>query len=202
MKTRFPLLALFGCLLAVGGAVIFAQDNSSSRPPASKGGTVAVIDINRIFKEHKRFRARKEELSKDVKAYEDKVNRQTADIVKQREGLKQYKSGSPEYKRIEESMTHQLADMQVQKGRKRNEIIQREAEIFYETYMEITAEVARIADRHGISLVLRYNSEKMDLQNPASVKAGIVNTIVYQSRRDITDMVLLAVNPPLNARRP
>ena len=90
---------------------------------------------------------------------------------------------------------------------KKKTILERETQIYYNVFQEINYEVRNFADRHGISLVLRYNSEPVDTSNPQSVRAEINKSVVYQRNIDITDSVLnelnrRAVAPPNVSARP
>ena len=72
----------------------------------------------------------------------------------------------------------------------KKDLLQREALQYYTSYNEILAAIDRIAQRHGIALVLRFDSRAMDPEDPQSVMQGMNRAVVLQRNLDITNMVI------------
>ena len=63
--------------------------------------------------------------------------------------------------------------MQVKMAQKRQEFLEKEARIYYEAYSKVYDEVAKLAARNDIRLVLRFNSEEMKQDDRNSVLQGV-----------------------------
>ncbi len=172
--------------------------------PASlfaQGVNVALIDISYVFKNHTVFTQRTEEIKQEVKDYEAQMNEQRKVLTDKRAGLQNFKVGSPDYEKLEADIANQIAQLEVAANQKRRDILEREAKIYFETYQEVQSSIAAFCTKHGIGLVLRYDSEPIDAADRASVLRGVNRAVVYQDRIDITREILAAVNTPRQARR-
>ena len=97
---------------------------------------------------------------------------------------------SPDYCQLESDLARQAADLQVQARQVKKDLLQREALQYYASYNEILKTIERIAQQHGIGLVLRFDSRNMDPQDPQSVMQGMNPAVVLQRNLDITNMVI------------
>src|SRR5262245_9721269 len=157
-------LAILNLMLLWKGAAFGAGAPAAQQ---SQGSVIALVDIGYIFDNHARFKQQMSALTKDVETIQRDIAEDEKDIIKQREKLQTFNPGSPEYKKLEEEIARRLSDLQVTKQLKKKESREREAKIFYDTYMEISREVARLADQYGLDLVLRFESQEIDPRNPA-----------------------------------
>ena len=177
---------------------ILASFTLSAQAQQGGAGAVAVIDISKIFKEHKRFRAALEDMKKDVQAAEASLRKDGDDIKKMVEQLKSgpYAAGSPQYKQQEETIATKQAQLQLKMNLQTKDFMEQEAKIYYNIYKEIEQEVQDFAQRHRISLVLRYNNIDMSPDNRQQVLAGVNRAVVYQNNIDITGDILRRLNGP------
>jgi hypothetical protein len=81
-------------------------------------------------------------------------------------------------------------------------VLDREARLYYETYIDVQSAVSSFAGQRRIGLVLRFDSEEIDMADRASVLRGVNRAIVFQDRIDITSDIVRMVNTPKTARRP
>jgi len=170
---------------------------------AQSGPVVAVVDVAKIFKEHPVFEARMEAVKKQVKDYEGIIAQRQKSLQDQKAKQSEYKTASPEYKRLDQTMAATIADIQVQNNLKAKEIRSMETQVYYETYQEVVAEVTKIAGAYGISLVINYDSTMADPDNRASVQRGVSNAVVFQRNLDLTTMVInniKAAHPDIASR--
>ncbi len=188
MRTITTTLAI---LIGLGSISVLAQV-PQQRP--TNGTNVAVIDINFIFKNHQRFKASMDDIKKDIDAFEEHLRDQRNQITQQTEQLKGMPAGSNEYKMLEETIANVHTQLQLETGRKRKEILEREARVYYNAYKEVERQVEVFADRHGIDLVLRFSGEEMDPAKRDSVLAGVNRAIVFQRRLNITGDILTLLN--------
>ncbi len=165
-------------------------------PAVKPTSRIAVIDISYVFKNHARFKQTMEDMKKDVEAFEAELKQNGAQLQKYQEQLREHHAGSPEYKRIAEQIAGFQGQVQAKTQLKRNEFLQKEARIYYNVYKEILDEVAFFAQRHGIELVVRFNSEPIDPENRKSVLEGVNRAVVFQRHLNITFDILERLNGP------
>ena len=157
MKTyRRATVSMAAVLIASCATNIWAQPTSRG---SSSGMYVALLDLGYIFKNHPRFKQKMDIMKKDVQTFEQQIKQKQQQLQADGRRLSSYKPGTPEYKQIEETTTKQLADVKVRMQLKRKEIMEREAQIYMETYKEVVNAVASFARRKNIDLVLRYDSD-------------------------------------------
>ena len=65
---------------------------------------------------------------------------------------------------------------------------------FLATYNQVVQSVQAIAKQYQISLVLRYDSQPIDPNNPNDILKGINRAVIHQQNLDITKTVLDMVN--------
>ena len=167
---------------------------SLTGPVLAQGTKVALVDISLIFQENKRFAATMEDMKKDIQKFEEYVKQRRQQLQAKSEGLKQFEVGTPDYRSREATLAKESADLQVDIGLKKKEIMDREARVYYEAYKEVVNHVRAIASRHNIGIVMRYNSSQIDQNDRGSVLAGVNRSIVYQNQLDVTQLVLQSIN--------
>ena len=205
VRTSLRLATILAGLLSVllGAHVAMAQGTARapapSAPPAAQP-TVVVIDIGYIFRNHVRFKQMMEDMKGDLENAEREFEGKRTEIGEMVTGLKRFNVGTPEYNSWEEKITEAQVRLQADMAKRKKEIVQKEAQSYFTVYREIEEVVQYFCDRHGINLVLRYNSEDIDPTNPQSVMQGVNRTVVYQSRVNITQDILGQLNPPPQAQ--
>ncbi|QDU96672.1 OmpH family outer membrane protein [Lignipirellula cremea] len=175
---------------AIHAALFFGVMICAVPASAQNAGVVAVIDVGKVFKNHPVFKARMDAVKQTVTDYEGVINQRREALNAQKKKQDEYNSDSPEYKRIEQALAHDIADIQVQNNMKRKEILVQETRIYYETYKEINDEIGKIASQFNIALVLNYDSTLPDPDDRASVQRGVSNPVVFQRNLDLTALVI------------
>jgi Skp family chaperone for outer membrane proteins len=79
-------------------------------------------------------------------------------------------------------------------GKLRKEFLEREAKVYYQTYLEVVDAVKYYAKRQNIGLVLRFNGEPVDPNRRDDVLREINKPVVVQDQIDITPDVLALLN--------
>src|SRR5262249_46144425 len=120
----------------------------------------------------------------------------------EKEKLPTFNPSSPEYKAKEEALARTQSELQIKMGLKRKEFLEKEAQVYYETYREIEREVADFAYKQGIHLVLRFNRDEMKPDDRNSVLAGVNRAVIFQQNRDITELILQKLNVAAPAAPP
>lgn len=161
---------------------------------AQHGTKVALIDISHIFQHNTKFKNTMDGMKAEIEKFEEYVKGRQQQLRTKGEGLKRFNVGSREYKDEEAALAKESADLQVEIGLKKKDIMEREARVYYEAYAEIEYHVRQIGQMRNIGLVLRYNSNKIDQNDRNSVLQGVNRSIVYQNQLDITQLVLNSIN--------
>jgi Skp family chaperone for outer membrane proteins len=182
-------------LCSVMMAAVILTCALAASPASGQGGTaVAVIDVPYIFKNHVRFQQQIEDIKKDIDAYKDVVTQQQTQLRTESEKLNQFKSGTREYKDVEESIARLRVEFQLDSAKRQKDFMEREAKVYFNVYREVEAAVADFAARNRIGLVLRYSAEDMDPSKRESIMQGINRFVIYQNRLNITDLILDTLN--------
>lgn len=174
--------------------VAHAPSADSTRATASP--SVVVLDVALVFKNHARFKQRMAEIRQEIDRYDKEISAEQQAIAARGSRIKEFKSGSPDYKKIQDGAARELAELRIRAMSRKNEILDREGKIYYETYQEIVGAVAQLTKRHNISLVVRYNSDETDPLDRGSIFKAINRDVVFQRQLDISKLVIEQVNSP------
>ena len=158
----------------------------------AQGINVALVDVGYIFQNHPGFKRQMEAMKAEVAKYEEGLKRQQQQIQAAGKQLDAYKPGSPDFKRVEEQTTKQLADLKVATQLKRKDVMEKEAQLYLATYKQVYAAVAAYAKQHRIYLVLRYDraASPGTTADPRETLKIINRPVVYNDALDISDAIL------------
>ena len=155
---------------------------------------IAVVDISYIFKKHERFKATMDQMKKEMETIEAELKGDREKIAAQEEQRKQFTPNSVESKKMEDDIAQQMAQFNLKMGKLRIEFLEREAKVYYQTYLEVVFQVSNYAKRQNIGLVLRFNGEPVDPSRRDDVLREINKPVVMQDQIDITGDVLALLN--------
>jgi Skp family chaperone for outer membrane proteins len=165
-----------------------------------------VVDISYIFKKHDRFRTTMESMKKEMESTEAELKADRDKIAQLEERRNTYNAGAAEYKQLDEELARQMAEFNLKMTRLRKSFLEREAEIYYRTYLEVNDAVKYYATQHNIGIVIRFNGEPVDPNNREGVLREINKPVVFQNQIDITPDILVLLNrdatSPSTARPP
>lgn len=177
-------------ILLLPAAFAYAQTKPATTRTAGDGTRVAVIDIGKVFKTHPRFNQAMEAMKRDVQQSQAELQNKAKEIDAQREKLKMYKPDSVEAKQTEATILELQAAGQLEATKKKKDLLDREAKLYFEVYEEIKQEVNAFMQQYGIALVLRFNSDSIDVKNRPAVLEYVNRPIVDQRRIDITAQIV------------
>ena len=179
--------------IAIGLASVLAPGLASGTAEAQDTAPhrVAVVDVAYIFKNHPGIKAQVAKIEADLKAFDAELKQKREEIKTMAAKLKGLNPGSPEYTELEEKLAGMDSKLRLEMARKRKELADAEAKIYFENYQLIAAGVKFLATHYKINLVLRYNSEDMDQSEGQSVIRGVMKNIVYHDESlDMTPGVM------------
>ena len=167
------------------------QGAARSGSPQGAHHGIAVVDITYILDHHPRLKADMEAYKRDFENTGAGFKKEQEALVKKAEGLKALKPGSPDFKKLEEELAQKESDLKVKAALGQKEFAERESKMYLRAYQEVAAVIRQYAERHNISLVLRFSGAPADPNNRDAVRAELLKTIQYSHRDiDITDPIL------------
>ena len=182
--------------VVVQGALAQNQPPAAAARPAA-GPTIALLDIAYIFKNHSRFNGMIEEIQADLKRFQAETTAERNAISQLNERLQQYHRGTPEYKSLEEEITKRQAGLAARVELQKKEFVRREMKVWCNAYKEICDATDYYVQQHGIDMVVRFNGEPADPEQPDSVGAFLSRQVIsYRSNLDITGAILQMLNRP------
>ena len=111
-----------------------------------------------------------------------------------KEGLKDFKAGTPDFQKAEEKLANEGTQYQLDVRRRQQEVFQKEAGIYYDSYAELEKTVALFAQRNKIGIVLKFNRDPIKRDDRNSVMQGLARPVVYHYGLDISTYILSELN--------
>src|SRR5262245_8153537 len=182
------LAGLLGFSWAQGRAGLSADDQKLLTQD------VAVVDMVKVFENHKGFQKRSDALKQSTEKAREKLTANGEAGQRLKQELERQKPGSTEFARIQKELNEKAAEFQ-RVQREQQELLQKEqTEAINITYKDIVDEIQRIAEKRGLRLVLRSQGEIPDATNPQKLAESVNRQVLYQNGLDITDEVMQAFN--------
>jgi len=187
MKLSYLTLAM---TLVAGfqGSVMAQQETKPSRS--------AVIDMEYVFKNYKKFDDELNNLRSEVAAAEQQMQAQLQQLQALNEQFKSLKTDSPDYKKKEQELAAKAADLEAARQVLKRDFARKEAALYREIYLEVTDAVQRYAKYYKYNLVMRHSrSELADIGNPQMAMRSMNRQVIYIAPEDdISDAVLEYLN--------
>ena len=197
MRTSIVTTLSMVCTL-FGGALSTANAQNANNGLAR----IAIIDVAYIFKNATPIKEEVARVEQSLKELQQQQQAKQQEMIKESQLLRTFKPGTADYVKQEEKLAKLETDIKLELVRRRKALAEAEANLYYTNYQKIKKIVTQVAEFNKIDLVLRYDSEAMDLEKPNSVLRGVMKTVVYRSPKlDLTKMVLQAVNKVQVAQR-
>jgi Skp family chaperone for outer membrane proteins len=193
-QVSFPSLCA-----AVAALLLMAAGASAQQAPNPAGANapkfgIAVVDIPYIFKNYSRFRATSDAMKKEMETIDANVKAERQSIAQAEQQRNTYKVGTPEYKTADEELARMMAEFQLKTSKLQKDFMERQAKLYYQTYLEVVNAVNTYATSQNIGLVLRFNGEEVDVNKKEDIMRDINKQVVVQNRVDITPDVLMMLN--------
>jgi Skp family chaperone for outer membrane proteins len=199
VRHALALLAAVTVVVALtsGGLRSHADDSTANAAAAetpNAGIQVALIDVGQIFRNHKGFKKKMEEMKKELVEVDGRLKLENAQIQVFQERLKTLDAQSQEHLELEDKITTQKSSQQVRIAREKRRFMRQESAIYAEIYKEVQKAVEEYAREHGIRLVIRYNSQPINESDSNSVMKGVNRNVVFQDGLDITAEIVQRLN--------
>jgi Skp family chaperone for outer membrane proteins len=198
------LCAAAAALLLTAAAASAQQAANPAGANASKFG-IAVVDIPYIFKNYAQFRSTSEAMKKEMETIDANVKTERANIAQAEQQRNAFNVGSAEYKKADEELARMMAEFQLKTSKLQKDFMERQAKLYYQTYLQVVEAVNVYAKSHNIALVMRFNGEPVDPLKREEMMRDINKQVVVQNQIDITPDVLTLLNresPQQTQQRP
>ncbi len=192
-------LCVAAALSACAASATHAQAPNPAGANAPKFG-VAVVDIPYVFKNYDRFKATSEGMKKEMETIDADVKAERANIAKTEQLRNTFNQGTAEYKKHDEELARMMAEFQLKTSKLQKDFMERQAKLYYQTYLEVVKAVNMYATSHNIGMVIRFNGEPVDPNRREDVMRDINKQVVYQNGIDITPDVLTLLNRDVQPR--
>ncbi|MEK6261318.1 MAG: OmpH family outer membrane protein [Planctomycetota bacterium] len=190
----FALALLAGVLTLSGNA--WSQNKEA--PAAAASNTphkVGLIDMAHVFKNYKKFEALREELKEEIGASESKAKAMQEELAEMQKQMKGLAEGGPEYAKAEQIIVKKAADFETFRRAASRDFLKKESQIYLQVYNETSDAVKKYATHYHYTLIIRFNREELDTENPQNLLQGMNRQVVYhQAEDDITPSVLEFLN--------
>jgi Skp family chaperone for outer membrane proteins len=182
--------------VAVVSTVGFTASTQAQYPAGANAQKfkVAVVDVSYIFKQHQRFRTTMESMKKEMESTEAELKSDRDRLQQMEDQRGTFNAGSPEYKKLDEELARGMAEFNLKMKRLRTNFLEREAQAYYQTYLEVSEAVKTYATRNDIGIVIRFNGEPANPNSREDVLREINKPVVFQNQIDITPDVLALLN--------
>ena len=182
-------------LAAIAAIMPLASQSANAQEGQAASGLVAVLDVAKVFKENLEFTSKMEAIKTEADKLKAQITQQQETIKAQAQGLADLAVGSAERNQLEANLEQQQASLRTKARQAETQLLNQEARIYYDTYQKMQGVVESLAGEHGISLVLRFDSEQFDSTNRAEVIKGVNRAVVFHKRLDLTNAVATALGP-------
>ena len=153
---------------------------------------VAIVDVGSIFKQHPSFALQLKELKSQADGFKKKAMADQQQLAQSAQALQEeLKAESPDFRAKQTELAKRAAAMQVEQNGLMQKLMEKEAMLHFDTYQQVKALISKYCDDRDIKLVLRYNSQEMDLAQPGSVMQRVNSSVVYlDPANDITQAIV------------
>jgi Skp family chaperone for outer membrane proteins len=180
--------------VAAGPAAAQNQALPPSTRPAA-GPAIALLDVSYLFKNLNRFKALREDMNNEYRSSEAEAKAEYDAIARLNQGLQEFHVGTPDYKSREAEIARRQADWTAKFDLRKKELMRKNAKIYYVVYKEICDATNYYMQQHGIDMVVQFNGDPTDPEQPDSVMKFVTRPVIaYRSDMDITPAVLQYLN--------
>ena len=192
------VIALLAGVLALTGDAWSQQGKEGASGAAAATNIphkVGLIDMAFVFKNYKKFESLREDLKVEIASSEEQAKEMQKEIVEYQQKLKELKEGGAEYTKLEQQAVKKAADFENFRRQMSREFLKKESQIYLQVYNEVSKMVERYATHFNYTLIIRFNREDLDTENPQALLQGMNRQVVYyRQNEDITTPVLESLN--------
>lgn len=187
------VLAIISCFACFAETAV-----AQSAPKGNNAGVVhkvGLIDMAHVFKNYEKFTALREELKAEIQQSDTQAKAMAEKIQTVQKEMKDFKQGSPEYLAREKQLAQAASDFEAFRKVAQRDFLRKESRIYHTIYMEVTDTVKKYAKIYNYTLIMRFNRENLDTDDPKKLIQGMNRQVVFhRADDDITLSVLDYLN--------
>jgi len=182
-------LKLSICVFLISSAVV------AWLPAAEPALPVALVNVDRILKQHKPLNEKLTPLKAQAKEFEGAVQVRQAELETVGNQIRQVQPGSPDHQRLQIQLVKMQNDLQRFIATNRSELQNKEATVYLAFFRQLDAEISKYAKAHSLKLVIRQHETSFEEgQSLPDVAKALNRAILYEDGLDITDPILEALD--------
>lgn len=191
----FALALLAGVLTLSGNAWSQNKEAAPAAGPSDAPHKVGLIDMAHVFKNYKKFEILREELKAEISESEEKAKNMQIELGEMQKTMKGLAEGGPEFTKAEQIIVKKAAEFETFRRSASRDFLKKESQIYLQVYNETSTAVEKYAKHFKYTLVIRFNREELDTENPQNLLQGMNRQVVYHKPEDdITVSVLEYLN--------
>ena len=196
-------VVLLAGVLTLGGNA-WSQNKEPQAATANLPHKVGLIDMAHVFKHYKKFEFLREDLKAELTESEEKAKAMQTDIVQLQNLLKGAAGRKRKaYTKLEQDIGKKQVEFESFRKSGQRDLLKKEAAIYLQVYNETSEAVKKYADYFKYTLVIRFNRDDLDSENPSALLNGMNRQVVYhRGEDDITISVLDYLNKQYNKSAP
>jgi Skp family chaperone for outer membrane proteins len=189
-------LCLCLCVASIASVAHGQQQGQPTTGPSANAPRYgyAVVDVTYIFKNFSKFNSQMEGMKTAMESADSQLKADRDAVASKEKMREQYQPASPEFKQLDEEIARLKAEFQLKAGKIRRDFMEKEAQVYYSTFLEVSNAVQYYAQQHNIGMVLRFNGDSIDPNNREDILRAINKPVVFQNNVDITPDVLALLN--------
>jgi len=191
-------IACLAAMLSLGSTAWSEPGKGAPREASAEDNRphkVGLIDMAYVFKKYKKFDALREDLKATIGDSEIEA-KNMAEKIKQLQGeMKTMKEGTPDFDAKEKQLASLSAQFETFRRSTQRDILKEESKIYHTVYMEVADAVRKYSNHYKYTLVLRFNREDLNPEDPQGLIQGMNRQVVFhRPEDDMTDSVLAYLN--------
>ncbi|MBI1311503.1 OmpH family outer membrane protein [bacterium] len=193
---KIALLVTALALTAAAASPALAQQATAAPAAAKDAATkIGLIDMAKVFQQYEKFKDLNEGLNAEAKARAEQRKNIAEEAKKIAEEIKAFKPGTPQYIELEAKFAQLQSQFAAQEKLDGVNYNRKQAEVFEKTYVEVSNVVSIYAKHFGFTVVIRFNSEPLDTEDPSKLASGLNKLVVFhRPQDDITEAVVEYLN--------
>lgn len=191
MKRTLITLTAFALL---AGLTVSARAQSDA-DEATLPTKIGLVDMAKVFKDYDKFNELREELKVEMQAQLEEAQAIANEAKKVSDEMALIKKGTPQYIMLEQKLAQLSSDFETKRKLAQANYVRREADIFSKVYSESSEIIALFAKHFEYTLVIRFNSEPVNPEDPQSLAASLNKLVIYnRASDDLTSAIVSHLN--------
>jgi len=171
-----------------------ADESETSESAAVQEMGLAVLDVGRVFRDHRKFQERLSALRAEMEEAKQTLTVRQVEIEGTQRKLNGLRPGTPEHEQTQLLLARLQTELKLYAERLQQNFAKREMTLYADVYEDVSSAVEQYARQHKIRLVLRSNEITMNPDNRNSVLGAVNRQVVFQQGLDITDVIVQQLN--------